>query len=62
MSKGYGKSKTEAISISRPTQTHYDKGKVGRGTLLYVVGVQRGVVSRYPSLDVEQTGDMPQPA
>ena len=47
MSKGYyGKSKTEAISIGRPTQTRYDKGKVGRGTLLFVVGVQRGVVSR----------------
>ena len=45
MSKGYyGKSKTEAISIGRPTQTHYDKGKVGRGTLLFVVGVQRGCV------------------
>ena len=44
-SKGYGKSKRDAISIGRLKQTHYDKGKEGRRTLLYVVGVRRGVVS-----------------
>ena len=46
MSKGYGKGKRDAISIGRLKQTRYDKGKEGRGTLLYVVGVQRGVASR----------------
>ena len=44
-SKGYGETKRDAISIGRLKQTHYDKGTEGRGSLLYVVDVQRGAVS-----------------